>query len=89
MEQQFEPVTPEAVREWMVDYLKTILDLPSDFSTSMKFASYGIDSVEAVIMAGVMELEFGITMEPHFFFNEPSIEGVISELLKYELIVKE
>jgi len=73
----------------MVDYLSTSLDLPSDFSTSMRFDSYGIDSVEAVIMAGVMELEFGIQMEPRYFFNDPSIEGVIAELLKHELIVKE
>ena len=55
----------------------------------MRFDSYGIDSVEAVIMAGVMELEFGIQMEPRYFFSDPSIEGVIAELLKHQLIVKE
>jgi len=82
-------ISSSQVRAWMVDYLKTSLDLPDDFTTSMRFDSYGIDSVEAVIMAGVMELEFGIQMEPRYFFSEPSVEGVITELLRYQLISEE
>ena len=44
------------------------------FSTADRFDTYGLDSVEAVIMAGVMEEEFQVIVDPHRFFETPSID---------------
>ena len=65
----------KAVRAWMVGYVRSVLDLPADRpDTAARFDTYGLDSVEAVIMAGVMEEEFGVTVDAMEFFNNPSID---------------
>lgn len=78
--------TADTVRRWMENYVRSNLDLPEDFTTAMRFDGYGIDSVEAVIMAGVMEEDFGIAIEPRFFFDDPSIDGVVCALVNEGLL---
>lgn len=74
-------VDPAALRSWMVQYICAIFDLkPGNLSTSDSFDSYGLDSVEAVIMAGVMEEEFRVQIDPILFFEHPSIDRFVANL---------
>lgn len=68
----------ERLRDWMVDYISSVLGVDKDrVGLSAPFDSYGLDSAEAVIMAGVMEEEFQKEIDPNLFFDEPSIAGVV------------
>ena len=70
-------ITQEAVRDWMVGYISATLEVPrAAIATDVTFDAYGFDSAEAVIMAGVMEEEFGIETDPAAFFEHPTIDGV-------------
>ena len=70
-----------ALRDWLVAYVGAVLDLDVEtISTAAPFDSYGFDSVEAVIMAGVLEEEFSIRIDPTMVFDDPSIDGVVSAL---------
>ena len=67
----------DAVREWMVGYISSVLEIPkSAISSDAAFDTYGLDSAEGVIMAGVIEEEFDIEVDPAFFFEDPTIDGV-------------
>jgi len=68
------PVDADALRAWMVRYITAILDLPDPVATGQAFNEYGFDSVEAVVMAGVMEEEFGVPIDPIRLFEHPSID---------------
>lgn len=68
------PVDAETLRAWMVRYITGILDLPAPVATDQIFSEYGLDSVEAVVMAGVMEEEFGVPVDPIQLFEHPSID---------------
>jgi acyl carrier protein len=69
------PIDREALRQWMVDYILSLLDLsPEEVRTDQTFDTYGFDSVEAVVMAGIMEEEFGVMVDPVQLFEHPSID---------------
>lgn len=68
------PVDAETLRAWMVRYITAVLDLPETVSITETFDAYGLDSVEAVVMAGVMEEEFCVPIDPINLFEHPSIE---------------
>ena len=52
----------------MVDYITSVLDLQGEsLSTRATFDVIGVDSVEAVVMAGVMEEHFGVEIDPMLF----------------------
>lgn len=71
----------ETLRAWLKSYISAVLDLEADtVSTAVPFDSYGLDSVEAVIMAGVMEEEFSIRIDPTMVFEDPSIDGLVKAL---------
>lgn len=71
----------ETLRSWMTSYIAAVLDLDQDtVATNVSFDSYGMDSVEAVIMAGVMEEEFSIRIDPTMVFEDPSIDGLVKAL---------
>jgi len=65
---------PEQISGWMIQYISSVLDRPKeDFPVDDRFDTYGLDSVEAVIMAGLMEEEFGVPIDPMEMFNHPSV----------------
>lgn len=68
------PVDAGVLRDWMVRYITAVLDLPAAVPTGQVFSEYGFDSVEAVVMAGVMEEEFGVPIDPIRLFEHPSID---------------
>ncbi|HRX35484.1 MAG TPA: acyl carrier protein [Aestuariivirga sp.] len=72
------PVDPDTLRTWMVDYITSVLDLPPEtVLPGLKFNEYGLDSVEAVVMAGVLEEEFGVPVDPILLFEHPSIDEFV------------
>jgi acyl carrier protein len=77
---------PAVLRVWMFKYIGSVLDIPSDsFSGSATFDTYGMDSAEAVIMAGVMEEEFRVQIDPRLFFEHPSVDELANALAELEL----
>lgn len=73
------PLEPAALRAWLVDYVTSIIDVPAQsLPTDQPFTSYGLDSVEAVVMAGVLEEEFGVPVDPVQLFEHPSIDEFVA-----------
>jgi acyl carrier protein len=67
------------LRRWMSEYITSVLDLPAEsLSHSATFDTCGIDSVEAIVMAGVMEEHFGVEIDPMLFFEDPSIDAFVA-----------
>jgi acyl carrier protein len=63
----------------MAKYICSVLGLDSaTFSTSDRFDVYGLDSVEVVIMSGVMEEEFQVLVDPNQFFDAPSVDEFVA-----------
>lgn len=74
-------IEPAALRTWMIDYICSVLALDAaTFSTSATFDSYGLDSVEAVLMAGLMEEEFGVQIDPVRLFEAPSVDLFVKSM---------
>jgi acyl carrier protein len=81
------PRDAATVRTWLVGYITSVLDVPTDpFPAAEPFNSYGFDSTEVVIMAGVMEEEFGVELEPAILFENPSVDGFVDALVAAEII---
>jgi acyl carrier protein len=69
---------PQVLRQWMIKYICDVLGLkPETFSTTDSFDIYGLDSVEAVIMAGAMEEEFQVVVDPHLFYDYHSVDAFV------------
>jgi acyl carrier protein len=72
-------IDPNVLRNWMAKYICSVLGLDSaTFSTSDRFDVYGLDSVEVVIMSGVMEEEFQVLVDPNQFFDAPSVDEFVA-----------
>lgn len=68
----------DTLRAWMIQYITTVLDLPEGkLDTAESFATYGLDSVEAVVMAGVMEEEFRVPIDPMMFFEHHTVDDFV------------
>ena len=74
MQDQSVTTDRDAIVAWMVQYISSVLDVPKDaFPLEDRFDAYGLDSVEAVIMAGLMEEQFGAQIDPMEMFHHPSV----------------
>jgi acyl carrier protein len=70
------PCDEAKLRAWLINYITSVLNLPGEgVPTDQTFDSYGFDSIEAVVMAGVMEEEFGVQVDPIQLFEHPSIDA--------------
>ena len=70
--------TEEKVCQWVQDHLAGILGVAPEFVTTDKgLSSYGLDSVDAVLMAGELEEAFGIDIEPARFIACDSLGEII------------
>jgi acyl carrier protein len=69
------PLDEAGLRAWMAGYVARHLGIDAAaVDTSARFDSFGLDSVEAVVMAGVMEEEFGVAVEPALLLAYPSVD---------------
>jgi acyl carrier protein len=75
------PPTRAALVEWMLQYIVMSMELPREgVLPEGRFSSYGLDSLELVVMAGLMEDEFGLQLNDMNLFDKRSIEGVADAL---------
>lgn len=76
-------VTPDKVREWLAGYISSVLEIPREaIAADAKFDTFGLDSAEGVIMAGVIEEEFGVEVDPAVIFEDPTIDGVAAVVVR-------
>lgn len=65
------------IESWLVRRVAEILDLdPGQIDPSEPFATYGLDSVHAVSLAGEVEEWFGVPVEPTLVWDHPTIRDV-------------
>ncbi len=71
------PCDEPTLRGWLIKYITTVLDRADDgVPTDQAFDTYGFDSVELVLMIGVMDEELGIEVDPAMLFEHPSIDAL-------------
>lgn len=81
MQEQGVAADRDTIVAWMVQYISSVLDVPKDaFPLDERFDAYGLDSVEAVIMAGLMEEQFGAQIDPMEMFHHPSVSEFSTHL---------
>lgn len=69
------------IRSWVRQYLARILGVPErDIKLDCTLDAYGLDSVEAVLMAGELEDALGVEIDPAAFLQFPTIEGMVAAL---------
>jgi acyl carrier protein len=68
-------------RHWIRQRLATSLGLPvADIVLDKSIYDYGMDSVDAVILAGELEEYLGIEVDPAAFLQQPTLEAMIAGL---------
>jgi acyl carrier protein len=73
--------TEEKVREWVRGHLAQVLKVePGSIVLDKPIGDYGLDSVDAILMAGELEEAFSIEIYPASFIQCDSFEAVVVEL---------
>ncbi|MDZ5649764.1 acyl carrier protein [Nitrospirillum sp. BR 11828] len=71
----------DAVRTWIVGFLVSLLDVnESEIKGDTLFHVMGLDSVDAVVMAGALEEHFNVEIEAALFLRNSTIDGLIADL---------
>ena len=71
------------IRKWVCDHLAEVLGVPAqEVDLNRTLESYGLDSVEAVLMAGALEDEFHLQIDPAGFLQYPNLEAMVVALEK-------
>ena len=69
------------LRKWVRAYLAEVLDAPEiEMELDRTLDSYGLDSIEAVLMAGALEEDLGFEIDPAAFLQYPTIEAMVVAL---------
>ena len=72
---KFDPAT---VRDWVVRYLAELLRIsPHEIDLDKGLGGFGLDSVDAVIMAGELEKHFGVEVDPGVIFEFDTLQGML------------
>jgi acyl carrier protein len=72
--------TESAIRDWCVQYLSRLLDLPLQaINPDAKFARLGLDSANSVYLIVELEEWLGVELTPDLIFEYPTI----AELARY------
>ena len=75
------PMTEGGLRKWVRDYLADVLGIPEpEVELDRTLDSYGLDSIEAVLMAGGLEDFLGVEIDPAAFLQYPTIEAMVGAL---------
>lgn len=73
--------TEEAIRDWLVAKVAELLRVkPSEIEVREPLAVYGMDSVQAVTIAGDLEEWLGRQIPPTLAYDYPSIEAIAKHL---------
>lgn len=69
------------IRDLLIAELATILQVKEgDISTSKTFDEYGLDSMDAVIVVGLVEERLDMELEPELLLRNRSIDEVVNAL---------
>ncbi|NOX38147.1 MAG: amino acid adenylation domain-containing protein [Calditrichaeota bacterium] len=78
----------EDIESWLVKKLAEILKTPANtIDIRQPFASYGLDSAQAVSLAGELEEWLGISLPPTLLYDYPTIESLARYLAGQEIRV--
>ena len=73
--------TEERLWQWVRNHLAQVRGVtPESVTVDKKLSNYGLDSVDAVLMAGELEEAFGIEIEPAHFLACDSFSEIITTL---------
>jgi acyl carrier protein len=73
-------MTRENVRRWARAYVAHLVTRPeSEIDLYRPFSDHGLDSMDAVVMAGEMEEHFAIEIDPGLFLQETMTMGELIE----------
>jgi acyl carrier protein len=76
--------TEERLWEWVRAYLAQVLGVaPESIAFDKGLNNYGLDSIDAILMAGELEEAFGIEIDPASFIECDSFQAVIVLLASY------
>jgi len=68
----------ENARRWALAYIAHLLDKPVEaIDLYRPFSDYGLDSLDAVVMAGEMEEHFSVELDPGIFLQEATTLGAL------------
>jgi acyl carrier protein len=68
-----------SVAAWIRDYLSTLLGMPAErISLDCGVNAYGLDSVDAVLMAGELEEAFGVSIDSGTFLQHETIAAAVA-----------
>lgn len=71
----------ESVRAWIIDFLVSLLDTdPHSIKGDTRFHVMGLDSVDAVVMAGAMEEHFNVEIDAALFLRNSTIDSLVADL---------
>ncbi len=71
----------EDLRDWVRCHLGRLTGMaPEAIVLDRKLGDYGLDSVDAVLMAGELEDHFGIEIDPASFIHFSTFEVMIANL---------
>jgi acyl carrier protein len=74
--------TADELRAWLTARVASLLDIaPEDVRTDTPFADHGLDSVYALTLAGEIEDELGIVIEPTAIWDHPTPDELAEFLL--------
>jgi acyl carrier protein len=69
------------IQDWVRRHLGELLGVaPESIALDRKLSDYGLDSVDAVLMAGELEDYFAIEIDPASFIQYPTCEAMITSL---------
>lgn len=71
----------EAVRAWITEFLTSLLALEaSAIRGDVRFNNLGLDSVDAVVMAGALEEHFDTEIDATLFLRNATIDDLLADL---------
>lgn len=76
----------DALESWITDWLTQELNLDrSQFSTTEPLLSYGINSVQAMMLVGDLENRLGKALPPTLVWDYPTIDALAAHLAENPL----
>jgi len=74
-------VAESEIRQWVRRYLAGVLGIDeARVELDRTLEAYGLDSIEAVLMAGALEDELDFEVDPAAFLQFPTIEAMVAAL---------
>ena len=77
-QQPIVPATYAEFRSWLLRYVEDVWGLPENFNNEMDidFEVLGMDSLEAHMMASLLEDEYGISFEPMLLVDHKTLNSL-------------